>query len=250
MASETIERTGYRYVPGPFQYSSGVAALPGFAVRRARFARPVPVEQGFARIAEILRAEGQPLTALCACELRSPGQFSDAGFTAFNRVYVGTLEKWGIFLNDSNPVARSNVCPEIDPPDEPGFHAFCYVAPGTAPGPSFVIAGSGEAQEGGGSYRERTVRYGDVSAEAMTEKARFVLGQMERRMAALGVGWAETTETQVYTVYDIHPFFGPEIVARGAGRHGIVWHFCRPPVQGLEFEVDCRGVHSEQVLSD
>jgi hypothetical protein len=29
--AETIERGGYRYIPGPFQYSAGMAALPGFA---------------------------------------------------------------------------------------------------------------------------------------------------------------------------------------------------------------------------
>ncbi len=51
-------------------------------------------------------------TAFCACELRSPEPFTEEGFKAFNRVYVGTLERWGLFKNEVNPVARSNVCPE------------------------------------------------------------------------------------------------------------------------------------------
>ncbi|HEY3616401.1 MAG TPA: hypothetical protein VGK96_06280, partial [Candidatus Sulfotelmatobacter sp.] len=58
-------------------------------------------------------------------------------------------------------------------------------------GRSFVSAGSGEAREGGPSYEGRIIRRGDQSPEAMREKARFVLGAMELRMAALGFGWAD-----------------------------------------------------------
>ena len=36
--------------------------------------------------------------------------------------------------------------------------------------PTFVVAGSGEAREGGAIYRERTVRWGETGAEAMREK--------------------------------------------------------------------------------
>src|SRR3954452_3525946 len=152
--SNTIDRNGYRYIPGPFQYSAGVAALPGFAIERVRFANVVPLQEGFKRIERFLAEAGVPLTAFCACELRSPGQFTDAGFTAFNRVYVGTLERWGIVADDRNPVARSNVCPEVGKPAEPSFHAFCYVRPVPGAGGSFVVAGSGESLEGTGPYRE------------------------------------------------------------------------------------------------
>jgi hypothetical protein len=244
----TIDRQGYRYIPGPFQYSAGVAALPGHAIQRVRFANPVPLMDGFRRIEAFLRDAALPLTAFCACELRSPAPFTDAGFIAFNRDYVGTLERWGIFADDRNPVARSNVCPEIDPPATPSFHAFCYVAPAPSTPHSFVIAGSGEAQEGTGPYREKTVRYGETTPDAMAEKARYVLGVMEKRMAALGATWASTTAVQVYTVHDLYPFLGTEIVARGAARHGLTWQFCRPPVIGLEYEMDCRGLASERVI--
>ena len=37
-------------------------------------------------------------------------------------------------------------------------------------------------------------------------------------------------------------------VRRGAGHAGVTWHFTRPPVQNLEFEVDCRSVRVEEVL--
>lgn len=244
-----VERAGFSFIPAQFQYSNGVVAKPGFMIERARFTRPIPLAEGFARIEVFLRAEGHPLTALCACELRSPGQFTDAGFIAFNRLYVGTLERWGIFANDVNPVARSNVCPEIAPPSTPSFYAFCYVHEAAGAPPSFVAAGSGEARGGTEPYSERTIRYGETTPDAMTEKVRFVVGEMERRMGAMGTDWSATTANQVYAVHDFHAAVGPEIVARGAAPHGIDWHYCRPPVLGLEFEMDTRAVYRERVLA-
>jgi hypothetical protein len=238
---------GYRFINGVFQYSGGVAALPGYRITRVRFTSPVPLDDGFGRIAEILSDFGRPTTAFCACELRSPAQFSEQGFTDFNRRYVTTLSKWRLFNGETNPVARSNVCPPIDPPSEPSFYAFSFTVPDDTTA-SFVIAGSGEAMEGHASYRERTIRAGETSTDAMREKAVFVLGQMEKRMHALGFSWADTTATQVYTVHDLHPFFADEIVRRGAARSGLTWHFSRPPVIGLEYEMDCRRIMNEQVL--
>src|SRR5581483_11880448 len=147
----------------------------GFRIERVRFAEPVPLAQGFARIAAHLQSLGRPLTAFCACELRSPAPFTEAGFTAFNRVYVVTLGEWGLFKDDVNPVARSNVCPELDPPAEPSFHAFSYTVADAGAAPSFVIAGSGEAVEGHANYRDRTVALGDVSPAGLRAKARHVL---------------------------------------------------------------------------
>lgn len=242
------EDAGYAFIPGVFQYSAGVGALPGHAIERVRFSRPVPLGEGFERIAAFLSERGRPLTAFCACELRSPGQFSEAGFEAFNRLYVETLERWGIFRDGVNPVARSNVCPEIDAPEAPGCHAFAYTVPATAADPTFAIAGSGEAPEGKGNYFDHVVRRGETSPEAMAEKARFVLGEMERRLAFFGASWADVTASQVYTVHDIHPFLASELVRRGAARHGVDWHYCRPPVVALDYEMDCRRVLVEEVL--
>lgn len=82
----------------------------------------------------------------------------------------------------------------------------------------------------------------------MREKAQFVLGEMERRLGLLGHDWSNTTATQVYTVHDFFPFHASEIVRRGAARAGLHWHYCRPPVQELEFEMDCRGIAIERVI--
>jgi hypothetical protein len=239
---------GYRYISAVFQYSGGVAALPGFEIHRVRFNRPLPLLLGFSQIEQIIAEAKRPLTSFCACELRSPAPFTDQEFRAFNEKYVVTLRKWGLLEGDRNPVARSNVCPEIDPPSEPSFHAFCFTVTAAETERTFVISGSGEAREGGMNYRERTVRYGENSSEAMREKARFVLSEMERRMASLRFGWADTTATQVYTVHDLYPFFADEIIRRGAAHAGLTWHFNRPPVRGLDFEMDCRGVMLERII--
>ena len=247
MTTRSFPPGGYRFIPGVFQYSGGAAAEPGFRIERVTFRKPVPLVEGFKRVEDIIKARGRPLTAFCACELRSPAPFTDEGFRAFNEVYVTTLSKWGIYDASSkiNPVARSNVCPELHKPAEPSFHAFSFTVASNEKQPTFVVAGSGEAREGGAIYRERTVRHGETSPGAMREKAIFVLGEMERRLKLLGFGWAHTTATQVYTVHDLHPFLADEIVRRGAAGSGLTWHFARPPVVGLEYEMDCRGVAVE-----
>lgn len=248
MSTITFEPGGYRFIKGPFQYSAGVAALRGFRLVRVLFRNPVPLDEGFARIEAIIKAAGRPLTSFAACELRSPAPFTEDGFKAFNQVYVGTLSRWGIFDGTTNPVARSNVCPEIHGPATPSFYAFSFTERGDAKEPSFVVAGSGEAEEGHATYRERLIRLGDVSLDGLREKARWVLGEMERRQGLLGASWKDTTATQVYTVHDLHPFLGDELARRGAARCGLTWQFCRPPVVDLEYEMDCRGVTEERVV--
>ena len=238
---------GYRYIPGVFQYSAGVVASEGFEIRRIRFQNPMSVQDGFARIKQVLTEHGRPLTAFCACELRSPNQFSEEGFRSFNTTYVDTLEKWGIYDGRSNPVARSNVCPEVNEPEAPQFYAFSYTVEANGSGPSFVVAGSGEAQEGHANYRDHIVRLGDVSPDAIVEKAGFVLTEMERRLSALGFGWSDVTATQLYTVHNIHHFLQQGIEARGATPAGLTWYYARPPIVGLEYEMDCRRVLVETV---
>jgi len=70
--TEPFARGGYRYIPGPFQYSAGVAAESGHAIERVSFRAPLPLQQGFARIAAMLSARGRPLTAFCAASCARP----------------------------------------------------------------------------------------------------------------------------------------------------------------------------------
>src|SRR2546430_933339 len=87
---------GYRYIPAVFQYSGGVAAEPDFEIVRLRFRNPVPLSDGFARAEQTIRGAGRPLTAFCACELRSPAPFTEQGFRTFNEIYAGTLRNWNV----------------------------------------------------------------------------------------------------------------------------------------------------------
>jgi hypothetical protein len=238
----------YRFIPAVFQYSSGAAADSSFEIERVRFDTLLPLAEGFAQAAKYIRTAGRPLTAFCACELRSPAAFTEDGFRRFNEHYVKTLADWGLFDGTVNPVARSNVCPEIDPPAEPSFFAFSFARPSRRTSPSFVIAGGAELRGGSGSYPERIVRYRDLSPEGLKEKVRFTVSEMESRLGAFGFGWKVTTAVQAYTVHDFHPVMTDELVRRGATCPGLTWHFARPPVIDLEYEMDCRRVMRETVI--
>jgi hypothetical protein len=238
----------YRFIPAVFQYSSGAAADSGFEIERVRLDRLLPLTEGFAQVAKYIQAAGRPLTSFCACELRSPAAFTEDGFRIFNEHYVKTLAQWGLFDGVVNPVARSNVCPQIDPPAEPSFYAFSFTRPSQSARPSFVIAGGAESRDGNGSYSERTVRYRDTSPDGLKEKVRFTVASMESRLGAFGSCWKDTTAAQVYTVHDFHPVIADELVCRGAARSGLTWHFARPPVVDLEYEMDCRRVMRETVI--
>ena len=129
------------------------------------------------------------------------------------------------------------------------MYAFSYTVPARdAKRGSFIVSGSAEAKEGGASYRESIVRLGDASPEGLREKVRWVLGEMERRLGALGFSWADAVSTQAYTVRDIGFLVAEEIVKRGAAPGGLSWHFCTPPVVDLDYEMDVRGAARDIVL--
>ena len=248
MNSKDMNSGGYQYIPGVMQYSGGVAAKVGYKIVRARFLDLQPMEQGFQKIEQHLERVQRPLDAFCACELRSPAQFSQQGFADFNQGYAETLRQWGIMQGNDNPIARSNVCPAGNQPSSPSFHAFSYTVEADIDDQSFVIAGSGEAPEGKGDYADVTVAYGDTSEAGLRFKAEFVLGEMERRMSFFKATWQQTTAVQLYTVFNAYPLISAEMSERGVIENGICWHYCRPPVVGLDFEMDCRRVTEELVL--
>ena len=93
------------------------------------------------------------------------------------------------------------------------------------------------------------VRRGDTSPDGMREKARFVMNVMQERMRALGADWRRATAIDVYTAQPIHDYLDDILRPAGpAAIHGVRWFPSRPPIQGLEFEVDLRGVARELVL--
>ncbi len=239
----------YRYLPGITAFSSGTIAMPGHEIVHVTLQAPVPWRDGFARIERHLREQGRLKTTPCGIELRSPAPFTFDGFAKFNEGYRSLLGEWDILVSEDNPIPRTNVAPVVAAPAEPSLYAFAYTMPGATPSPTFIVAGAGEMRDRG-QGAEGIVRHGETTPDAMREKARFVMGIMRERMRGLGCDWGRATAIDVYTAEAIHGFLVEEILkpAGAAAIHGVRWFPSRPPVQGLEFEVDLRGVARELIL--
>jgi hypothetical protein len=235
---------GYRFLPGIEPYSSGVVAMPGHEIVHATLRAAVPWRRGFELIDRHLRALGRPRAALAAIELRLPAPRTFAGFAEFNRGYRELLAGWGLLVDGQNPVARTNVAPVVRPPVEPSLHAFSYTAVAEGAGcPTFVVAGAGELRPGA---RDRTgiVRPDETSDEALREKAAHVMGAMQGRLAGLGVSWADVTAVSIYTPHPLDAFLATDVLGPigPAAAHGVHWYLSHPPIAGLAYEMDVRGV--------
>src|SRR5437763_7239020 len=164
---------GYRFLPGIEPYSSGAVALPGYEIVHVTLCAPVPWRDGFALIDRHLREKSRPRTALCAIALRIPKALSFDGFAEFNAGYLEQLVAWGLLLVDgANPIARTNVAPLVGAPLSPSLYAFAYAAPGATARTTFVVAGSGEGDR---LNSDTILRRGGTSAEAIRQKAAFVM---------------------------------------------------------------------------
>jgi hypothetical protein len=241
----------YSFLPGGAPYSSGVVASPGFELIHVTFRDPVPLAAAFEAMEARLQAQRRPMAALCALELRSPAPFSFEGFAEFNDGYRTLLKKYSMLQDGPNPIARTNVAPLVGAPSEAVVYAFTYSVPeqSSRAGRSFVVSGAGELENSALDARA-ICRAGEYSDAAMAEKASLVMGIMKERLVGLGTSWEEVTAVDVYTIHNVHPLLETEILAQtgSAARHGIRWHYTRPPVTGIEFEMDVRGVRSEEML--
>jgi hypothetical protein len=239
----------YRFLPGISAFSSGTLAMPGFEIVHATLATPAPWREGFTKIERHLRDAGRPRAALCGIELRSPKPFTFDGFAEFNTGYRVLLEEWGLLVGADNPIPRTNVAPVAAAPASPSLYAFAYTVPGVTPAPTFIVAGAGEMGDRG-QGAAGIVRHGDTSPDGMREKARFVMNVMGERLRALGTDWARVTTIDIYTAESIHGFLLDDILrpTGPAAIHGVRWFPSRPPIQGLEFEMDVRGVARELMV--
>lgn len=226
---------GFRFLPIDGPFAAGVAAEPGYQIVRAHIPRYTSLAEGFRIVEKTLEAEGRPLTALCAMELRIPKPLSREGFDEFNAGYVAQFQRWGLAVNGRQPTARTNVAPEMEPPDQPSLHAFCYTVEGGGQRDTFVISGTPEPP---GVQGGRSVFWSSI---AMT---------LEERMTALGVRWTDATETQFYGTRADHEVFATHDLARFEElvRPGLRWFFARPPIDVLNLEIDVRGLARESWL--
>ncbi len=243
------EPGAYDFLEGIEPYSSGMVAREGFEVVHVTLDKLLPWRDGFGRVEEYLRDAGLGREALCGVELRSQEAFSMEGFSEFNKDYRKLLEKWGLMVDGKNPVARTNVAPFDHAPDEVSLFAFSHTTPNTDIGrPTFVVAGGGEVR--GSLCEENIVRLGETDADAMAEKAAWVMDIMENRLTGLGVGWDQMTATDVYTVHPLRDIVEGVLLPRmgAAALKGMTWHYSRPPIVDIEFEMDLRGVAREVVI--
>ena len=239
----------FHFLRGIAPYSSAAIADPGFEVVHVTLSPAPPVSLGFTAIDRHLKEQRRPPQALCAIELRSPRPFTFEGFDAFNRQYVELLKQRSLLLDGLNPVARTNVAPEVHPPPEPVLYGFSYTAPSPGTRRTFIVAGAGELTGERLDARD-IIHRGDVSSEGLRAKARQVLGLMDERLAGIGAGWSDVTVIDVYTVHGIADIMRDLLLPRAgqAALHGIRWHFTRPPIAEIEFEMDVRRCHREIIL--
>lgn len=247
MTSTQATPFGYEFVPGVSQYSSGVRAAADLEIVRVRLDGTPEMAIGFDRIERYLDEIKVPFTAVCAFELRSPKQFNEEEFKNFNNQYRERLNQWGVLGGEENPVARANVIPKHNKPSQPAVYAFSYVRPRSGSEATFIVSGSGEVPEGQSSYWEHIVARGDVSADGLSQKAEFVLKELERRLHGLGSSWSEVSNAQVYTVHNTFDTLS-EIDKNTPSSSDISWHLCEPPIKGLDFEMDCRKTYTEYCI--
>ena len=192
----------------------------GFEIVRVRFHTPAAARRGLRmRIEQMIRDAGRPLTAFCACELRSPAPFTEDGFPRLQR----NLCRHAAEMGRDGRRRQSGRAQQCMPGDRSAGRAVVSC---------LLLHGGGAQGHCPRSWSRAAARRSKARATiAITpcgaarprptpcaRKRGYVLGEMERRLGLLGFGWADTTASQVYTVHDLYPFLADEIVRRGAAR--------------------------------
>jgi hypothetical protein len=243
----------YRFLRGIAPYSSGVVAMPAFEIIHVKFLQPPPLLVGFERIVQHLGALNRPVQSLCGMELRIPAPLSFDGFRKFNEGYQEMLIRLNLLVDEVNPIARTNIAQSVFPVTEPSIHAFSYTIPviGKISAPTFIVAGAGDLRDQSDLSAAAIVRPGETSDQAMRVKAATVMQVMHERLLGLEVSWLSVTNLDVYTVQPLHAYLVDTIYQPigAAVRHGVNWYFSHPPIEGLAFEMDMRGVRQEHWIA-
>ena len=95
------------------------------------------------------------------------------------------------------------------------------------------------------------VARGDTSADGLRQKLECILHVLGGHLSEMKLKWEMATAVNLYTVFDIHPPLSSTVLpVLGAASHaGLTWHYARPPVNGLDVEIDARAVRSELILT-
>lgn len=242
----------YKFVTGRgVPFSAGAIANSGFEIVHASFHPIVRLSDGYGLIERHLRSVKRPIDAVCGIELRIPAPLTPAGFDEFNRGYLQKLSAWGVLIDGVNPIARTNVAPGVHVPAEPSLFGFYYTVPAaSARRPAFVLAGAPEMaiREDG---KTELVAAGDVSLDGLHRKIMCVLDNLGKLIDEMNVKWSDATAVNLYTVHDVHPLFENVLLPSlgAAANRGVRWHYSRPPVVGLEMEIDAYAAGEELVIA-
>ena len=243
----------YRFLKGIAPYSSGVIAMPGFEIIRIRLLRPMPLKASvFERMSRYLSSVGQQLQSLCAMELRIPEPLSFDGFKEFNNKYQMMLKERGLLLGDLNPLARTNISPAEFELKEASVYAFSYTAKivDDFDRPSFIVAGAGDLADQTNLTPSAIVRPNETSPDAVEEKIKVVMKVMQQRLTGLLTGWEDVSSISIYTVIPLHSLLVDTVLkpVGPAALQGVNWFYGKPPISGLDYEMDVRGVRKELIL--
>lgn len=240
---------GYRFLPGIDPYCSGVIAEPGFEIVHVTLQSSLPWFEGLQNARKFLAFRELPIDALCGVELRCPKPHSMGGFVEFNQDYRNLINEWRLPVDGMNPVARTNVAPIVNPPDETMLHAFSFCQPSEIRDCTFVVAGGGELP-----HREldsvHIVRRGETSPDAMQEKAECVIRIMQHRLKKLEADQSLLSTIDVYTAHPIQELLSDVILPGlpACTQRGVQWFLTQPPIKEIEFEMDVRGVRQELIV--
>jgi hypothetical protein len=244
-------RGGYQFLQGIEPYSSGVITVSHREIIHATLSRPVAWRQGLIGVRKYIEQRGLEHFCLCGVELRCPEPHPMSGFIEFNKQYRALLEEWDMLVEGENPVARTNVAPVVDPPNETLLYGFSYVEPSESSAPTFVVAGGGELP-----HREladqHIVRFGETSEAALLDKARCVVDIMRTRLSRLEANEQLLSSIRVYCAHPVHHALKDVIIPGipDAARVGIQWFYSRPPIRNIEFEMDLRGVRRDIIVAE
>jgi hypothetical protein len=117
--------------------------------------------------------------------------------------------------------------------------------------PSFVVAGAGDLRDQADLTPAAIVRRGETSHDALLEKANTVMAVMEERLHGIDVDWPQVTTVNLYTSHSLDHFLEPVLLPKlgSVALHGVHWYLSRPPIAGLEYEMDLRHVGADYRLA-
>ena len=181
---------GLRIVQSVFPFGPALLPLHGFHdPARAVSAGRCRSRHGFAEDRALhQKTAGRPLTSFCACELRSPAPFSDARLSCVQPGLRGDTCATGASCKGR---AQPGCAQQCLPGDRPAGRALVsrlllHGRRRKTPRRASSSPAAARRSEGGASYaRAKQCATARPSAEAMRERARYVLGEMERRLAQL-----------------------------------------------------------------